>query len=338
MEVKQQKRIYYLDFARGIAIFFMITQHCILVHEKTKGEGATILGNIFLLLGTAPAAPVFMVIMGIFMEKSGIHIKQGSIRGLKLLLFAYLLNILRFVLPMSLGTALGLTGLKELYDVFFMVDILQLAGLSYIFISLLQIIPFHRIIYPLIIIIILIVSPFIWGIDNLTVTKVLWGTDKETVFFPFFPWVVYPMIGVFLSEFFLTIVIKKNFIKSILFGVIFFISGIALFNIFPAGDYSRSGASIHLLIFGFIFLWFPLCVFITGKMKEDNIVLKLLTFWSKNVTVIYCVQWILFGWSILIFDMNKQTDVIALLIGFCIMVITHFLTKSARVRYLLSWV
>ena len=81
--VSNTNRIFYLDFMRVLAVFFMILQHAIIIHERTSGEGNTILGNLFVILGTAPAAPVFIFIMGVFFIKSNKPLKQNILRGLK---------------------------------------------------------------------------------------------------------------------------------------------------------------------------------------------------------------------------------------------------------------
>lgn len=90
---------------RGLAVFFMILQHAIIIHERTSGEGNTILGNLFVFLGTAPAAPVFIFIMSVFFIKSNKPLKQNILRGLKLFVFGYILNLLRFTIPVFLAGA-----------------------------------------------------------------------------------------------------------------------------------------------------------------------------------------------------------------------------------------
>ena len=88
--ISQKKRILYLDIARGFAILFMFTQHCMIVHEKTSGFGDTILGNIFVFSGTAPAAPVFMIVMGVFLMRSKASLQKNIFRGIKLIFLGYL--------------------------------------------------------------------------------------------------------------------------------------------------------------------------------------------------------------------------------------------------------
>ncbi|MED1918913.1 heparan-alpha-glucosaminide N-acetyltransferase domain-containing protein, partial [Bacillus thuringiensis] len=121
----ESNRIFYLDFARGLAVFFMIMQHAMIMHERTSGEGDTLLGNLFVLLGTAPAAPVFIFIMGVFAVRSKKSVAENMIRGCKIFAFGYVLNVLRFTIPFSLAGDSGVA-MSHL----FMVDIFQLAGLS----------------------------------------------------------------------------------------------------------------------------------------------------------------------------------------------------------------
>lgn len=92
------------------------------------------------------------------------------------------------------------------------------------------------------------------------------------------------------------------------------------------------------MIIGFVFLWLPICSAITARLKDGSKMLQKLTFWSRNVTSIYMVQWILFGWSILILGMNKQSDLIAVSTGLIVLVLAHYLTKSARIRRLAGWI
>lgn len=336
--IPQPNRIAYLDFARGLAIFFMIMQHTMLVHEINEGQGGSILGGILVLLGTAPAAPVFMVIMGIFIARSKASTRINVFRGIKILIAGYLLNFLRFVLPLSLLSKDG-DKMNMLLEVFFEVDIFHLAGLSIIALTLIKNIPYKKIVLPLVCLAILLISPYLWGINEHILTQIFWGTNQATVHFPFFPWFIYPAMGFALSEFFLGFENKKNRIRSILIALVISIVGGATIYIFPFGDgYARTGLSMNLIILGFVFLWLPLCFSIVNRLNAGNKILKLLSFWSVNVTAIYMIQWILYGWSILLFDINKQTDIVALLIGITVLLITHFLTKSRRIRKLFAWI
>ncbi len=107
------------------------------------------------------------------------------------------------------------------------------------------------------------------------------------------------------------------------------------FDVFsPIGNYERSGASIHLLIIGFVFFWLNACYWIEQKFGVENLIIKVLIYWSRNVTAIYFIQWVLFGWSTLIFDLNKHNAFGSAIIGLFILLITHFSVKRERVRQL----
>ena len=201
-----KKRIYYLDIARGFAIFGMFTQHCMIVHEVSAGEGESLLANLFVLLGTAPAAPVFMLIMGAFLMKSKASTRQNIWRGIKLLILGLILNFLRFTIPLLIAIllygsdSLHLAEGETLLTLSFSVDILQLAGLSLIFCTLIKRIAEQKNTIPFLILIVLLASPFLWGkFGGNPFSDLFWG-DAKTVYFPFFPWIIYPLLGMYLSR------------------------------------------------------------------------------------------------------------------------------------------
>ncbi len=339
LEEKQINRIYYLDFVRGLAIFFMVMQHTMIMHEKTGGETDTILGGIFILLGTAPAAPVFMLIMGAFIMKSTKTMKEGIIRGIRLFIFGYVLNVFRFTIPLLISGTASFFG-EESLSLLFEVDIFQLAGLSLIAASLLRRFASNRYAFPILILLILLISPYLWGqYSNIPLFTPFWGAESF-VSFPFFPWVVYPLLGMYLSKYILDKALMESvWMNFFLLGLLILTIGILLFNKFPMGDYYRSGLGVHLTIIGFVFLWLLISYRFVEKsgLSRQNYALKTLVFWSKNVSVIYIIQWILFGWSVLLLDVNQQQDYIAMLIGFIVLFMTHLLVKYTPVNKLQSW-
>lgn len=340
MARQEKSRILYLDIAKGLAILFMFTQHCMLVHEKTAGEGTNILANIFVLLGTAPAAPIFMLIMGVFLSASKSNFTMNILRGIKLIALGYLLNLLRFTLPLFIAGTAGfqyIAGETPL-SMFLSVDILQLAGLSIIFGSFLKRFLDNKIVAPIIIVAILICSPLLWeNWGDKPIFSILWGAGKN-VYFPFFPWCVYPIIGMSLSRFLLDMSNHKKDIRTLLWsGFFIIVIGIGTFDVFPVGDYHRSGAAIHFLMIGFILVWLSACRWISNRFSNTCII-DTLVFWSKNVTAVYFIQWVLFGWSILIFGANKQNAYVAAFIGLIVLIATHLLVKRNVVKNAFSWI
>lgn len=328
--IETKSRIYYLDFMRGLAVFFMVMQHTMIVHEYMGGEGAHFIGNIFVLLGTAPAAPIFMFIMGLFIMKSKRDDKYIFVRGLKLLALGYGLNLIRFTIPMLIA------GEADAVVMLFGVDILQLAGLSFMMAAFLRKFAKNRFVIPVLVIVVLLVSPYLWGIsDSNHVTDLLWGTG-DNVAFPFFPWCIYPMLGMYLSSYLIQIQLdRKVKMRLLITGVIVGIVGLLTLDIFPSSDYSRYGLGASFLIISFVFLWLLVSEFITRKFKvlREGKVVKILFFWSENVTNVYIIQWVIFGWSMLVLGANGFNDIVAMFIGFLVMLITHLLLKHTKISH-----
>ncbi|MFF2528208.1 heparan-alpha-glucosaminide N-acetyltransferase domain-containing protein [Brevibacillus sp. NPDC058079] len=329
----ESNRIFYLDFARGLAVFFMIMQHAMIMHERTSGEGDTLLGNLFVLLGTAPAAPVFIFIMGVFAVRSKKSVAENMIRGCKIFAFGYVLNVLRFTIPFSLAGDSGVA-MSHL----FMVDIFQLAGLSLIFFSALKKLAEHAFILPAFILGILLISPYWWGLkSDLYIFDPLWGAGANTQF-PLFPWGVYFLLGMYVSKHLQTQKLEEQIKKKYLMGcLILGIAGAAMFPLFPIGDYNRSGLAIHLLMMSFIFLWMVLADYFVKKLNKAGFqkLLHPIYFWSSHVTGIYIIQWVIFGWSVLLLGLQQMTDYSAMIFGFVVMLVTDVLLRFTNLKRIL---
>lgn len=336
--MENKKRMLYLDIAKGFAIIFMFTQHCILVHGIGGGESDHWLSDLLFLSGTAPAAPVFMLIMGIFIMKSRGSMRSQILRGVKLLLLGYFLNILRFPMFIPEGDFSSYSDffLEIIFQCLTANDILQMAGLSLIVGAVLKKVIANHIFSPILFITIFLVSPFLWGLfpDN-PFLLILWGITENT-FFPFFPWVVYPLLGMYMMQYLLREGDDLDNIlnKIVISGIVFALAGgiMIIFEVFPVGDYSRSGIGIHMLIIGFVFVWLKICRIIEIKLTSENIFIKELSFLSVNITMIYFIQWILFSWSIFILGANNQNPYIALLVGVVIFIITRALANMNITR------
>ena len=309
------------------------------------------MGGIFLLLGTAPAAPVFMVIMGLFFMRPGKNgLSYGIKRGLTLITLGYILNVFRFYIPILIATKIHVPLPEFMTPMSFLlsVDILQLAGLSLIFMSLIQyFLPRQPwtcgawVSLLLIIMIVLVVSPLLWGkFGNNPFLSPFLG-DGETIFFPFFPWVVYPVFGMFLSRFLLNPKDNLFFKNFIIAGFSLIIIGTASWTqvsntIIVQGDYHRSGIAVHFVIIGFILIWLPFCETVFNQTRQYSFIYRILFFWSRNTTVVYFIQWVLYGWGILIFGCESLPVTISLFVGIGMCILCHALTTifvKLRGRY-----
>ena len=141
----QTNRLLSIDLARGMAVFFMIAIHTLEVFANPEVKNS-IFGQIIEFLGGPPAAPVFMTLMGfsfIYSRKS--ELKPKLLRGFKIFLTGYILNIIRGVIPFTLSTYLNMDIAKTFqieplnaYTIFTIVDILQFAGIALMIMAIIQ--------------------------------------------------------------------------------------------------------------------------------------------------------------------------------------------------------
>lgn len=342
------------DLARGIAIIFMILQHSFWVFGKypTTNSFDSISIEIAITLGGI-SAPVFMFLMGLFFgfkkEKS---IKYGLTRGVKLIGLGYVLNIFRFVIPFSIGTELMLIDYPVLFEGFpspiweiFFLDILQFAGLALIILTLIKKYcrekeSYSFIIAMLAIFLALFSSFFITNSPLDFFLGYFWSNSYSG--FPLFPTLFYPMIGLIIGQ----RLRKRDFLKNnIIEKVQFHALILTLIGILTAGFVVYFLISIFIvqiemsitleltervfltpcLMLLFFLLIFPLFNIIVSE-RAKNPIFNYIYFLSKHITVIYIIQWILIGWSILIFKVQLFSAIVCALLFLFIMFLTSALS------------
>lgn len=312
------KRVEYLDTLRGLAIFFMIMQHAFLVHEIGAGDSTHFLSVIFVSLGMWPAAPVFMVVLGIFLKQSRKPFNIIFVRGLKLVALGYILNVIRFTIP------LWIAGDDTAFDYLFEIDILQLAGLSFILLGALRSIAGHHVIFPALIGLIAFGSPYLWA-DVSVFTDPFIGSSP-LVSFPVFPWIIYPMLGMYLSDILLNLNRSRIRWLSII-GLILAALGVLTLGPHTVYNYPQHTFDMHLVIIGFVLLFFISIYAVTHRFGFPRI----LSFWSQNITHIFILQWVIFGYSIIILNANQYGPWITTLIGLIVVVLVHLLIAKTRI-------
>jgi len=327
-------RLRFLDLARGLAIVFMVFQHVQIIFAVSEGEGSA-LGEAFLLLGTAPAAPVFMVAMGfLFGSSSRTGVRSGVVRGLQLFALGYVLNLARFAVPLLvLGDAHAIDVFGGTWwGAIFEIDILQLAGLSLIVLG-----PVKRYVRDPRLVLglaaaVAIVAPLLWGAGGGNVALDPLSGVGEWVSFPLFPWLAYPLLGLALAGFAGRATSASRLMRDwALAGVCATLAGVALLPFAPGpggildfGDYYRSGLPVQLLLAGFVLLWLPLLWWLDRRLSW-RIVPRYLTSLSRNITAVYLIQWVLIGWLAIGLGVFDQPSWVAALLGVPILVASHLL-------------
>ncbi|MCA9349480.1 DUF1624 domain-containing protein [Candidatus Saccharibacteria bacterium] len=121
-----QSRLLWLDFLKGLAVLAMIFQHSVII----AGDSSLIqsqYGKLVFIVGTLPAAPVFLWAFGYsvgFKKRSYLYYIQ---RIFKLLALGYLINLFSLALPASISNYFFGTDLP-IINLLARVEILQLAG------------------------------------------------------------------------------------------------------------------------------------------------------------------------------------------------------------------
>lgn len=301
MNHRLANRLTFPDFLKGIAVLCMIQVHLMELFA-THDIFGSFLGKISLFIGGVAAAPVFMVVMGYFAIRAR-QTGKSIVRGLKILLLGLALNI-------GLNAHLLLKIFQKSIDLnpfhyIFGADILFLAGISIIVIALLKRLFREQIIFW-ILIAVFIASANVFLPDYhgqyswiYYVQALFWG-NLEWSYFPVFPWMVYPLMGVFyyfIETRYHTIVIKGLQSNLILAGlailnILFIKYGFAIATDLPAYYHHTALFVLWTVLFmGFWILLFQRLFKHIAEFKAIHYVV-----WAgENVTAFYVVQWLLIG-------------------------------------------
>lgn len=344
----QKQRLMGVDLARGLAVFFMICVHVLEVYANPAVQ-ASVFGKVIAFLGGPPAAPVFMMLMGLsFAYSSKKDLRSGIIRGIKVFISGYVLNLARGVIPVFLVKMIdpiaisGMTAEQSnLLNIFLVADILQFAGIALIIMAVLRELNVSRLFLVSAAIIISMISPFLWGnytdipilsqfIDLFVGDKAVGGFVANMVNFPVFPWLAFPLIGMAVGlTFAKTENLEKTYRKSGILGLGIMLAGIAVVITNPEyhyNDYYHSRQGYMIFMAGFVLLWLYICHLLASTAGTGRI-FGIFYDWSKNVTTIYFIQWVLMTWFTALFGMNSSTILPTVLIMLFMIVASHFINK-----------
>jgi len=303
------------SLARGFVVLTMPAIHSVLFYsEPAVKEG--VLGLILGFLAETAGAPVFMLLMGVFVAysrpKSLIDIGK---RGVLLILLGYLLNTLKFIIPGLMGwlpesfiTDNGLSNDHFLFQLLGLIDILQFAGLAYIICFLIKRFIVLLTFQILLVLLLLSFTPIVWSLsENVT----YWGQflygEPPLVYFPMFPWLVYPLSGLILGQVIKEMTTKRVALILVITAVICISFGGLIYKVEPPEwnqNFYRLGIGGTLAHIGFVFLWLLLFVLLNWLIR-NNLLFTFLRWLSKNVTVVYIIQWVVVCWFLPLFGYNS---------------------------------
>lgn len=298
-----QERNQTADFLKGAAVLMMIQVHLMELFAALDIY-QSIIGKVSLFWGGPPAAPLFMAVMGYFLAKSKKSFSQNIKRGLILIVGGIVLNVgLNFhLLVLIFFEKVQLDPLQYIFGA----DILPLAGLSIILISLIKEVSKNNFLSNSIISIIIII--FVLILHNLTADVIienspliylqafLWG-KLEWSYFPLLPWAVYSLAG-YLYETTIERLNVKNKIKAAAI-IIFTVITISTFNyaVETASDLMRYYH--HDWVYSLWILQFlALMIYAANSLESiygESSILVYIKWLGKNVTAVYVFQWLLIG-------------------------------------------
>ncbi len=298
-----QERNQTADLLKGLAVLFMIQVHLMELFAAPKIY-QSLIGKVSLFLGGPPAAPLFMAVMGYFLANSNKSFLQNIKRGLILIVGGIILNVgLNFhLLVLIFLEKVQLDPLQYIFGA----DILPLAGLSIILLSLIKYFtkdnPHSSSLVSLLIIIFILISHSITietepqGRTVGYIQAFFFG-KLEWSYFPLLPWAVYPLAGFFYGTS-LKISNTINKIKNAAI-IVFTVITITTFNYAVEIASDLREYYHHNWIYSLWILQFLALMIYAAEILENNygksIVFIYIKWLGKNVTVVYVFQWLLIG-------------------------------------------
>jgi uncharacterized membrane protein len=306
-----RERVRAFDLARGLAVFFMILVH-VLWHWGAPATWTTPVGQAISFAGGPTAAPTFMFLMGASLAfSSRSSFSSLASRGVWLVFLGYLLNVLRGVIPATLGLATGVVTAEEIAPftpawLLTTVDIHHMAGLSLIAIAALRRFASPGWTWLGLAGALALASPSLRSLSFGTplldgpLTPVLGSAPN--VYYAVVPWLVYPLTGAVFG----TLVARAADRRRVfglggLVGILFLVAGAGLIAVqrpsFDVSTYWREPLSFLVGIVGIVLVWLALCDRVARQPAIDRR-LGLIYGWSGRVIPMYFTHWIIVGWGI----------------------------------------
>lgn len=294
-----------LDIARGLAVIFMVLIHTVEYYWDWEN---VVFDKVANFLGSPPAAPVFMFLLGcgiIYSKRS----TPGQVfkRGIKMLGLSYVFNALVYVLPYAISALVYqdieyiADGWTQIYDA----DILQFAALAFIFFSIvlaLKMKPWLVVVTATVITGVgMLLNSFIPEVDSnvlQAITGLFWGSHEGS-YFPFTSWILYPAVGYAFAYALKRTSDKKKLYLTVspIGAAVYLIMTFVLLNFFEwdllmDGEYYYTqNIFFNIMFIGFVFMWLGICYALFHITPKP--VMRILEKFSSNVTIIYICQYIL---------------------------------------------
>jgi uncharacterized membrane protein len=325
-----------LDVAKALAVLFMIAAH-VLGDLSEQNVIDSFGGSIVDFFGGIPAAPVFMFALGFGIIYSRNAIPEFLLkRGIRIFLLGYLLNLLRGGLPLLAEYAItgNETILSEAVNESLYIDILQFAGLAFLFFAFAKRLNLGVRGVMACGLFFSVLNIFVVNIkfNNSFLNEVasfFWGA-KGISYFPFLTWIFYPIAG-YVFGYYLVRCIKKDKLYFLAFIIILplFITLLIIqvfghYSMFGQDDYYHHTLFHNCTYLIFILLWISALYYVIPSIPKS--IIGSFKRWSKNITAIYFIQWCIIGWLAFLFGYNSQNGLYSIILFVLIVVFSDGLS------------
>jgi uncharacterized membrane protein len=344
-----RERVRAFDLAAGLAVFFMILVH-VLWHWGAPGTWTTPVGEAISYAAGPTATPVFMFLIGASLG-SARRSSAGTLaaRGLWLFALGYLLNLLRGVIPYTLGTATGFIRAEQVapYTPWWLgttVDLHHVVGLSLIVIAALRTRAQPGWLWLALAGVLVLIAPWLrtvtLGSPLLDAPLTPFLGSAPNVYYAVVPWLAYPLAGAVFGS-----MMARSANRPALFrlgavvGTALLVIGGALIAVqrptFDVYTYWRQPASFAVAIMGIVLVWLALCDLATRRRRMDRW-FGFFYSWSDRVIAIYFTHWIIVGWGVGLVGFRALALGPVLLAMAAAVVATSYLSRFA-VKLETSW-
>jgi uncharacterized membrane protein len=338
----RRERFRAFDLAAGLAVFFMILVH-VLWHWGRPETWTTPIGEAISYAAGPTAAPVFAFLMGAsFGAAPRTTFGTMAARGLWLVFLGYVLNVLRGVIPATLGFSAGVITPQQVapYDAWWLattVDLHMMIGLSLLAAAALRTRLEPGWSWVAIAALVVLISPpvrtFTAGTPLLDAPLTPILGHAPNVYYAVIPWLAFPLIG---AAFGAAMARSRDrgrlFARAGIVGAVVLAVGLGLIALerpgFDVFTYWRMPISFAVAIVGLILVWLALGEAVTRIPAIDRR-LGVVYRWSDRVIAMYFAHWIIVGWAIAIVGF-RDLDLVAVLVAMAgAVVATHFGSRLA---------
>lgn len=337
------------DWAKAFTILVMVVVHVYEMMGMYEPETTPLSGSFRIILeflAGPTGAPLFMFSMGIGLIYSrNTTPKKMAIRGAKLMRNGYLLSFFKGTLPLLIGVLLlGQSSQYGIADSFFMVSILQFAGMAFFVIALMKICRFSLPLMLAVSVATSIAGTWLAQIPVPTWPGYFLGllyVTNDTVSFPLMTWLFYPVAGMIYASVLQHVTDKGRFYRrcfligacgTALTCIVYKLAGLNIMTYYQLYERTFYHQTIlHYIFTIFVILLAMAIYYLCSELVKAGPVTTAVSFLGRNLDVIYIVQWIVICYVTIFvelmgiphFDWKR-----ILIMGFVLVIVSCLITRG----------